>query len=129
MVLTFVNLNLSFMAGSVISCLIISQDSQFFIISCLLGLINIIPSLFFVIGLHKNFNRKILMTIYYTPWVLLLITLIGFAFGFESKVSSVSSQNLILLMLCSSFFGVLTTSRTIYFLLYRSTSSITKKLF
>ena len=120
MTLNFIKLNLSFLLGSVCSGIIMSQNLQLFGLSCLVGLLNIIPSSFFCLAQRMKYKPVMLITLYYLPWLLIWTILVIFLIKSDNSVFEQSKNKLELFILFTSFFGTLTSSRIIFKLLKTS---------
>ncbi len=120
MKLEFIKLNTNFLLGAVISGVIINQNSQAIGISCLLGLLNVVPSACFCYGRLLHFRTTLLLALYYLPWVLVWTFLIILIISSGKPIVDENNHTFELFILFVSFFGTLMSSRTIH-------SSLTNK--
>ena len=104
MKLDFIKLNTNFLLGAVISGVIINQNSQSLGISCLIGLLNVIPSAFFCYGRLLRFKTPLLLALYYLPWILVWTFLIILIIGSGKPIFEQNNQKFDLLILYIRFF-------------------------
>ena len=126
MTINFIRLNLNFLLGAILSSIIINQDAQLIGISCLMALLNIIPSSFFCMAQRLKYKPFMLLTLYYLPWLLVWTILIILVAKSGDPIVGQSKHRLELLILFISFFGIFTSSRTIYSLLKTTKSTPNK---
>ena len=117
MTINFIRLNLNFLLGAIISSIIINQDAQLIVMSCLIALLNIIPSSFFCMAQRLKYKSFMLLNLYYLPWLLVWTLLIVLIMSSGKPIFEHNNHRFELLILCISFFGTLMSSRTIYDLL------------
>ena len=127
MKLDFIKLNTNFLLGAVISGVIINQNSQSLGISCLIGLLNVIPSAFFCYGRLLRFKTPLLLALYYLPWILVWTFLIILIIESGKPIFEQNNHRFELLILFISFFGTLMSSRTIHNSLTNTLSSTKKQ--
>ena len=114
MKLAFIKLNTNFLLGAVISGVIINQNTHTIGISCLIGLLNIVPSSCFFYGKLRRFKTPVLLALYYLPWVLVWSFLIILIIGSGKPIFEENNHTFELFILFVSFFGTLMSSRTIH---------------
>ena len=117
MTINFIRLNLNFLLGAILSSIIINQDAQLIGMSCLVALLNIIPSSFFCMAQRFKYKPFMLLTLYYLPWILVWTILIILIISSGKPISEHNNHRFELLVLCISFFGTLMSSRAIHNLL------------